>query len=148
MHIQDQKIRCFFAGGLFLILPTFLLPVALVPGTAIAEEEMPPMPKGPLVLTSTKSEQLTADYWINRLPNPEQVLKTPEELKQFNEEITKMAPVRVNIFQTESLPRGSEIRSVIREEYSVVSNRKFFDVAGAVVPKSLFEYAQSFQHLE
>lgn len=103
------------------------------------EGSLPPLPEGPLLLTSIKPDQLSADYWINRLDHPDQILKTPEELAFFNQEILSMAPDRVNIFKTENLPRASEIRSVIAQEYSTVSNRKFFDVGGAVVPKSFFE---------
>ncbi len=102
-------------------------------------EYLPPLPSGPLVLTSVQPEQLSAEYWINRLPNPDQVLKTPEELAEFNQEILSMAPDRADIFKTDRLPRGAEIRSVITEEYATVSNRKLFDVGGAVIPKSFFE---------
>ncbi len=126
------------------LLPVFIF-VCLLMGNhllGLTEEEkesLPPLPSGPLLLTSIKPEQFSADYWINRLPDPDRILKTPEELKLFNQEILAMSPDRVNIFKTENLPRGSEIRSVVGQEYATVSNRKLFDVGGAVITKSFFE---------
>lgn len=133
--ISMNSFKCLaliLAAGLFLGGRPYL---------TLAEdgEYLPPLPPGPLVLTSIQPEQLSAEYWINRLPDPDRMLKTPEELAEFNQEILSMAPDRVDIFKMGRLPRGSEIRSVISEEYATVSNRKLFDVGGAAIPKSFFE---------
>src|SRR3990167_1892797 len=50
-------------------------------------EQMPALPQGPLLLTSVTPEMLNPNFWIDRLPNPDQVLKTQDQLKFFNEEI-------------------------------------------------------------
>lgn len=101
-------------------------------------ESMPALPPGPLVLTYTTPEQLTPDYWINRLPDPDQVLKTPEELKFFNKEIDMMLQERIDIFQSGVLPTGTQIRSQIKSEYEIISNRKLFDIHDQYFPKSFF----------
>ena len=104
----------------------------------ISAEPLPPLPPGPLLLTSTTPEQLSPDYWINRLPNPDRILKTQEELKLFNQEIRMMIHERVDIFAPGILPRGEQIRGQIKLEYETVSDRILFDVQGARIPKSFF----------
>ncbi len=101
-------------------------------------EKMPALPKGPLLLTSTRPEQLNADYWINRLPNPDKVLKTPEELNFFNKEIHMMIRERVNIFEPGSLATGTQVRNIIKSEYETISSRKLFNIENTYIPKSLF----------
>ncbi len=102
-------------------------------------ESLPPLPQGPLLLTSTTPEQLSPDYWINRLPNPDRPLKTPEQLKLFNKEIHMMIREQVDIFQLGILPRGDQIRKQIELEYQTVSGRKLFDIKGVPVRKEFFE---------
>ncbi len=101
-------------------------------------EKMPALPPGPLVLTNTTPEQLTADYWINRLPEPDKPLKTPEQLKFFNHEIHMMIRERVDIFQPGVLATGSQYRSLIKSEYETISNRKLFDIHDKYFPKDFF----------
>ncbi len=101
-------------------------------------EPMPPLPQGPLMLTSTTPEQLSADYWINRLPDPDRVLKTPEQLKFFNQEIHMMIKERVNIFQQGVFATGTQYRNLIRSEYETISNRKLFDIHDKYFPKDFF----------
>ena len=79
-------------------------------------EPMPALPKGPLILTDTTAEQLTPEYWINRLPNPDQVLKSEEQLKFFNKEIHMMIRERVDIFQSGVLASGTQYRNLIKSE--------------------------------
>ena len=90
-------------------------------------EPLPPLPKGPLFLTGTTAEQLTPDYWINRLAKPDRVLKTPKELELFNHEILVMAPKRIDIFSWPFSWRGVDIADQLQLEYSTVENRKLFD---------------------
>lgn len=102
-------------------------------------ESLPALPQGPLYLTGTTPEQLTPDYWINRLPEPDRVLKTPEQLKFFNREIDMMLQERVDVFQSGVLPSGTQIRNVIKSEYETISNRKLFGIDDKYIPKSFFE---------
>ncbi|MBI4372830.1 MAG: SH3 domain-containing protein [Candidatus Omnitrophica bacterium] len=104
-------------------------------------EGLPALPKGPLFLTGTKPEQLTADYWIKRLPDPDRILKTPAQLKFFNQEIRAMTRERVDIFEPGILPAGTEIRNQIKLEYETISGRKLFDIENVYVPKKFFEVA-------
>ncbi len=102
-------------------------------------ESMPPLPQGPLLLTNTTPEQLSPDYWINRLPDSDRVLKTPEQLKFFNKEIRMMIRERVDIFEPGILPRGDQVQKQIELEYKTVSGRKLFDIKGTPVRKEFFE---------
>ncbi len=101
-------------------------------------ESMPVLPPGPLMLTSTTPEQLSADYWINRLPNPDQVLKTSEQLKKFNHEIHLMIRERVDIFQSGVLATGTQYRNLIKSEYETLSKRKLFDIHDQYFSKDFF----------
>ena len=89
---------------LILIILTFLV------ATPLFAEALPPLPEGPLVLTSITDEQLTPDYWIDRLPEPDKVLKDPEELEAFNQQIHKKVPERVDIFKFTTSRKGSRIK--------------------------------------
>jgi hypothetical protein len=102
-------------------------------------EELPPMPDGPLILTSVTPDQLSADYWINRLPNPDLVLKTPQEIHQLNQEIRAMLSSQIDIFELEPHRRGIDIRDQLEFEYQTVKGRVLFDVEGAAIPKTIFE---------
>ncbi len=102
-------------------------------------EELPPMPEGPLVLTTITGEELSPDYWIDRLPNPDQPLKAPEELKQFNEDIHAALPERFNIFEMEPSRTGRAIREQIELEYNTLKGRILFGVDGERIPPALFE---------
>ncbi len=101
-------------------------------------EPLPALPQGPLVLTNTTPEQLTPDYWIDRLPDPDKVLKTPEQLKFFNQEIHMMIKERINIFQQGIFATGTQYRNLIRSEYETISNRKLFDIHDKYFPKDYF----------
>ncbi|OGW81949.1 MAG: hypothetical protein A3G33_04160 [Omnitrophica bacterium RIFCSPLOWO2_12_FULL_44_17] len=103
------------------------------------DEELPLLPQGPLLFKFVTPEMFQADYWINLLPDPDRVLKTPQELKFFNWEITQMTSERVDLFAMELEKPGSVIRRVIEADYKTVSNRKLFDVYDKYVPKSFFE---------
>ncbi len=104
----------------------------------LADEELPPLPKGPLILTSIRPEQLTADYWINRLPNPDKLVKTPEELRKFNREITTTIQERVDIFRLKTERDGVSMRKLLEFEFKTVSNRFLFGANGKRILASLF----------
>lgn len=91
-----------------------------------------------MLLTSTRSEQLQADYWIHRLAEPNRVIKTPEERERFNNEIDEMLSDIVNVFKIETTFPGSKIKEQIQLEYDTVSNRMLFDRQGKRVPKEVF----------
>lgn len=102
-------------------------------------EDFPPMPKGPLILTSIKPEQLNPEYWINRLSDPHKVLKTPEEIKVLNEDIHAMIKDTVDVFKMETRKAGKLIHSQIELAFKTVRGRILFDVEGNRIPKSLFD---------
>lgn len=102
------------------------------------EKTLPPLPKGPLLLTSTKPEMLKADFWINRLKNPDKLIKTNDQITQFNEEITRFSNDRKNVFKIKSTVSGSEIKGLIKNEYDAIAGRKLFNKNDKYVPKSFF----------
>ncbi len=102
-------------------------------------EELPPLPQGPLLLTSVKAEQLHPDYWINQLPDPDRLLKTPEQVKAFNKDIRAMIHDQVNIFELPFKRPGAPVRDQMELEYNAVKGRRLFDIDDVDVPKSFFE---------
>lgn len=96
------------------------------------------MPKGPLLLTSATPEQLSADYWISRLSNPDQPLKTPQELAELNEDSHVMIKDLSDIFQMDLRRPGRPIRDQIELEYNTVKGRILFGSDDQPVPKSIF----------
>lgn len=123
----------------------FLRPLAAVlliltfPGVSLADDDLPPLPPGPLILTSVKPEQLKPDYWINLLPEPDKVLKTPAELKVLNDDTHAMVKDYADIFKMPVKRNGYEIRDVIEREYGTLSNRKLFGVDDVYILKEFFE---------
>ncbi|HXV27521.1 MAG TPA: SH3 domain-containing protein [bacterium] len=107
-------------------------------GQSCFPDGLPPMPAGPLLLTSDRPEHLSADYWINRLPNPDHVIKTQAEMEDFNRYIRSMVKDQRDIFDMGTTRSGSPVRSQIELEYGAVKNRLLFDVAGDRIPASLF----------
>jgi len=101
-------------------------------------ETLPALPKGPLLLTGMTPEQLSPDYWINRLPNPDQAIKTPEELELFNREIDAMVAERVDLFALERERGGRSVRDQLRLEFDTVRGRILFDVEGKRIRQDLF----------
>ncbi len=116
-----------------------LFNLSFYPSLLADDDDLPPLPKGPLLLTSVTPEQFSADYWINRLPDPDRLLKTPEELKEFNEAIPLEIKERVDIFKMDPVRRGRPIREQLELEYSTLKRRVLFDVTDGRIPESLFE---------
>ena len=106
---------------------------------AVLGEELPPLPKGPLILTTVVPEQLKPDYWISRLPDAQQLLKTPEQIRAFNEDIRYMIPEVKDVFKLDLAIAGKSIRDQIQLEYKAIKGRKLFDSQNVTVPASFFE---------
>lgn len=107
--------------------------------TAQTEEELSSMPKGPLLLTSVTPEQFNADYWVSRLPNPEKILKTPEELELLNENTRAMVRDQIDIFKMPMKRDGRSVRELLELQYNMIKRRILFAVDDSYIPKSLFE---------
>lgn len=122
-------------------MPAVLLCLLLLaPSQGRAEEgELPPLPKGPLILTSVTPDQFDPDYWIRRIPGAENPIKTPQELKEFNEEIDLMVAERQNIFALDPSRSGSGIRSAIEQAFKTLKNRILYDRNNATVPDAVFD---------
>jgi hypothetical protein len=118
-------------GFLFAFL--FLFPAAY------AGEELPPLPKGPMILTSATPAMQSADYWIRRIPGAEKPVKTMDQVKHFNEEIKHMVPENIDVLKLDKSRPGKAISDQLQLEYSTLRNRKLFDDNDKVVPKSFFE---------
>ena len=106
---------------------------------AQTQEELPPLPQGPFLLSSTTPEQLHPDYWINRLPDADKILKTPEELEVLNENTRAMVRDQIDIFRMSAKRSGREIRELLELQYNMIKGRILFGVDDSYIPKSLFE---------
>ena len=71
--------------------------------------------------------------------NPEKPIKTPDELKRFNEEIHRMIPERVNVFKIDLTRNGKSMREHLEEVFKTVRGRVLFAVDDKRIPKSLFD---------
>lgn len=132
-------MKKFFWTGILILSFSLSVSAEEIPGTQGGIEPLPPMPKGPLLLTSDTPEMLNPDYWINRLPEPDKLIKTPRELEELNEFAPYMVKELVDIFKMPPRQAGKPIRDQIEFEYTTVKGRILFDVEGKRIPASLFE---------
>lgn len=102
-------------------------------------EQMPPLPKGPILLTSTTKAMLDPDFWINRISGAEKPVKTPQEVEAFNKYIRSFVKENVDVFQLDQTRPGKQITDQLTLEYETLKNRKLFDVDDKYVPKSFFD---------
>ena len=123
---------------IFALILTFLFIVAPIHAQEL-EKTLPPLPKGPLLLTSDTPEMFKADFWINRLKTPDKWIKTNEQVESFNEEIVRFSDDRVNVFKIKNTVSGSEVKALAKSEYDAIANRKLFDKNDKYIPKSFFE---------
>lgn len=114
----------------FLFLPSLAL---------TADDDLPAVPKGPLVLTSVTREQLKPGYWINRLPDANKVLKTPQEIQVMNQDTYSMVRDQVDIFKMAQKKDGASVREAIERAYNALSGRGLFDLQDAVIPRDFFK---------
>ncbi len=118
---------------IFLGLVLFIAPVMA------QEEELPPLPQGPLLLTSCTEEMLKPDFWINRLSDPDKVIKTPEEIKEFNQRIYRWTHESVDVFKIPSSMTGDKIANQLKLEFETLRGRILFNAKGERVPKAVFD---------
>lgn len=126
--------------GRFLLLAAGLIFLPAFPVRAYAEEEeLPPLPPGPLVLTSVTSEQLSPEYWIRKIPDAEKPLMPPEPLQEFNEYIRSIIPDRRDVLGMGTWKAGKAVRDQIELEYNTVKSRKLFGIDDQYISPSFFE---------
>ena len=117
----------------------FLLAFFFVFSAAYADEDLPPLPKGPLLLTTATPAMQSPEYWIKRLPDAEKPIKTMDQMKHFNEEIHSTIPECVDVFKIDKSRPGKQVIDQMQLEYDTLKNRKLFDEHGKTVPKTVFE---------
>lgn len=117
----------------------FFLSFFLVFSAGWADDDLPPLPKGPLRLTSATPAMQDADYWIRRIPNAEKAIKTPEQVKRFNDEIRGMIGEVVDVFKLDKTRDGKQISDVLSQDFNTIRNRKLFDVNDKYVLKKFFD---------
>ena len=116
-----------------------LLAFLFIFSAANADDELPPLPKGPMILTSATPAMQSPEYWIRKITDAEKPIKTIEQVKHFNDEIKHMVPENIDVLKIEKVRPGSAVKDQLSLEYSTLMNRKLFDSKDKVVPKSLFE---------
>lgn len=107
--------------------------------TAQTQEELPALPKGPLLLTSTTPEQFNPDYWINRLPDPDKILKTSEELEILNKNTRAMVRDQIDVLKMPLKKDGRSVRELLESQYNMIQGRILFAADDSYIPKNLFE---------
>ncbi|HOW58451.1 MAG TPA: SH3 domain-containing protein [Candidatus Omnitrophota bacterium] len=107
--------------------------------TAWAEEDLPPLPKGPLLLTSATPAMQEPEYWIKRIPNAEKPIKTFEQLKHFNDEIRALINECVDVFKLDRVRPGKQITDTLKLEFDTIRNRKLFGVDDKYIKKDFFD---------
>jgi hypothetical protein len=117
----------------------FLLVSLFVFSAAYADEELPPLPKGPMILTSATPAMQSPEYWIKRIPGAEKPIKTIDQMKHFNEEIKHMVPENIDVLKIEKRRPGKAVSDQLQLEYDTLRNRKLLDENDKPVPKSFFD---------
>ena len=117
----------------------FLLAFFFVFSTAYADEELPPLPNGPLLLTSATPAMQFPEYWTKRIPGAEKPIKTMDQMNHFNDEIKHMVPENIDVLKIEKVRPGKAVIDQLQLEYDTLKNRKLFDANDKVVPKAIFE---------
>ena len=117
----------------------FLLAFFFAFSTAYAADELPPLPKGPMILTSATPAMQSAEYWIKRIPDAEKPIKTMDQMKHFNEEIKNMVPENIDVLKLDKSRPGKAVIDQLQLEYDTLKNRKLFDAKDKTVPKTFFE---------
>ncbi len=103
-----------------------------------AEESLPPLPKGPLILTSAKSSMMNPDYWIQQIPDAEKMIKTPAQLKEFNHYIAELIAERIDIFKLSKTRNQAEIQDNVLKIFKALRARKLYDVKNQTIARSFF----------
>ena len=119
------------------IISIFLL--SFFATVAVAAEKLPPLPQGPLILTSATRAMQSPEFWISKIPGAEKTVKTPEEVAKFNDYIRSFVKENVDIFKLDSVRPGKQITDQLTLEYETLKNRKLFGVDDKYIPKSFFE---------
>ncbi|MFH1800806.1 MAG: SH3 domain-containing protein [Candidatus Omnitrophota bacterium] len=117
----------------------YLLVFLFVFSAAYAKEELPPLPKGPMILTSTTRAMQSPEYWIKRISGAEKSIKTMDQMKHFNDEIKHMVPENIDVFKLDKTRPGRTVTAPLQLEYDTLKNRKLFDENDKVILKSFFE---------
>lgn len=102
-------------------------------------EDLPPLPKAPLFLTSTTAEQLKPDFWINLIPNPDRVYKTPDQLAYFNQEIHDMIAERVDVFSVPEKRAGKPIADEIKALHDSQRSRGLWGEDDKKISRDFFD---------
>jgi hypothetical protein len=118
---------------------SLLIALLFVFSVAYADDTLPPLPKGPMILTSATPAMQSPEYWIKRIPGAEKPIKTMDQMKHFNDEIKNMVPENIDVLKIEKIRPGKAITDQLQLEYDTLRNRKLFDENDKVVPKSFFE---------
>lgn len=105
----------------------------------VLAEEMPPMPKAPLFLTSTKPRHLDPEYWIAKIPTAEKILLNPAELAELNRNIEDSIPARKDLFRQGNSMAGHHVEDQIRLEFTTMKGRRLWDKFGNDVKPEVFE---------
>src|SRR5664279_5057981 len=95
----------------------FLIAFLFIFSAAYADEELPSLPKGPMILTSATPAMQSPEYWIRRIPNAEKPIKTMDQMKHFNDEIKNMVPENIDVLKLDKSRPGKSVIDQLQLEY-------------------------------
>lgn len=137
--VSMMKLLFFKQKKIILPFTALIFLSSAVPSRLGFSETLPPLPAGPLILTSVTQDQLNPDYWISRLPEPDKVLMTSEQLKAFNEHIHFMMGDCVDVFKMDLTKAGKHVSDQIKREYQATKNRRLYTVTNDIIQPAFFE---------
>lgn len=105
-----------------------------------AQQDLPPMPEGPLLLTSVTPPMLQADFWINRLPDPHRVLMNDRERRSFNAFLNAGGvPGRVDVLALDSTRAAAPVAAELDDTFKALRGRTLYGLDGKRIERSYFD---------
>lgn len=87
-----------------------------------------------ILLPHVRPEMLLADYWLNRIPQPDTPLLTPDEAGVFNARVHTTVGLPPVFSLPESIPADE-----VRQHLMAVPSNACYDVDGTPIPQSTWE---------
>jgi hypothetical protein len=78
-------------------------------------------------------------FWTSQLSNPDEVAIQPQDIRRFNDEIQKIVPQVVDVFDLKSLPTDEALQNSFTSTLSGYEEGTFYDPSGKIRPFIFYE---------